>query len=123
MSRIIVKTLGWTLLAALAFSVVLIAAVVSAIGPLTQTAFSFDGQSITLAELGAEHWLLLLLAVMLALVVAMLIVLLVVPTALAVALLCAAAAITPLLVFIGLVWLIWRLARDSAPGAGATIAR
>ena len=125
MSRIIVKTLGWTLLLALAFSVALIAAVVSAIGPLAQTAFSFDGESITLAQLGAEHWLLLLFAVMLALVVAMLIVLLVVPTALAAALLCTAVAIAPLLVVAGLVWLIWRLVRDSphAPGAGATIAR
>jgi hypothetical protein len=125
MSRTIVKTLGWTLLVALAFSVALIAAVVSALGPLAQTTFNFDGESITLAQLGAGHWLLLLLVVMLALVAAMLIVLLVVPTVLVAALFGTAAAISPLLVLVGLVWLIWRLVRDSsqASGAGATIAR
>ena len=125
MSRIIVKTLGWALLVALAFSALLIAAVVSALGPLAQTTFNIDGESITLAQLGAGHWVLLLLAVMLALVAVMLIVLLVVPTLLVAALLGTAAAITPLLAVAGLVWLIWRLVRESphAHGAGATMAR
>ena len=125
MSRIIVKTLAWTLLVAMASSVALIAVLLSAFEPLAVTTIRFDGESITLAQLGADHWLIMLGVVMLALVAVMLIVLLVVPTALVAALLGTAAAITPVLVVAGLVWLIWRLVRDSphAHGASATIAR
>ena len=124
MNRLI-KSLCWTLLVVMAFSVVLIAAVVAALGPLAATTIRFDGESITLAQLGADHWLILLGVVMLALLVVLAIALLVVPTALVAALLGTAAAIAPLLVVAGLVWLIWRLVRDSAhaTGAAATIAR
>ena len=139
MSRVI-KALGWTLLVGLLMSVALVAAVVSAIGPLDQAVFQLDDGPITLAQFHAGHWLVAIGAVMLALIVALLTVLLVVPVAvlvpLAVAALVlvgalilvaaiAALAFSPLLICVGLAWLIWRLARRAKPAAvpprGATI--
>jgi hypothetical protein len=119
------KLLCWTLLVVLTFSVVLVAALVSTLGPLADTTIRLNDESITLAQLGAEHWLIMLGAVMLALLAVMSIALLVVPAVLLAALSCTVAAVAPLLVVAGLVWLIWRLVRDSprTPGAGATIAR
>ena len=125
MSRVI-KTLGWTLLVGLMLSIALVAAVVSAIGPLDQTVIQLDGAPVTLAQFHAGHWLVAVGAVMLALIVTLLIVLLVVPVAVLVPLTVAALALvgalilvagiaalafSPLLICVGLVWLIWRLAR------------
>ena len=125
MSRVI-KTLAWALLVALALSVALVVAAISAIGPLDQTVIQLDGGPLTLAQFHAGHWLVSIGAVMLALIVTLLIVLLVVPVAVLVPLLIAALvlvgalivvagvaalAFSPLIVCAGLVWLIWRLAR------------
>ena len=140
MSRVI-KTLGWTLLVALALSIALIAALVSAIGPLDPTVIQLNGEPLTLAQFHTGHWLVTLGAVMLALVVALLVLLLVVPVAVLVPLLVAALvlagalllvaviaalAFSPLILCAGLVWLIWRLARGhgrraQAAKGGATI--
>jgi hypothetical protein len=142
-SHRVIKTLAWTLLVGLVLSIALVAAVVSAIGPLDQTVIQLDGAPITLAQFHAGHWLVAVGAVMLALIVTLLIVLLVVPVAVLVPLTVAALvlvgalilvagiaalAFSPLLICVGLAWLIWRLARGSSsdrkqptPQRGATI--
>ena len=134
-----IKTLGWTLLVALALGIALVAAAVSFVGPLDPTLIQLDGEPLTLAQLHAGHWLVTVGAVMLALVITLLVVLLVVPVAVLVPLLITALALvgalivvaavtalafSPLIIVAVLVWLIWRLARGSASARkrGATIA-
>ena len=137
MSRVM-KTLAWALLVALVLSAVLVATVVSAVGPLDQAVIQLDGGPLTLAQFNAGHWLVAVGAVTLALIVALLVVLLVVPVAVLVPLVVAAIvlagalllvtgiaalAFSPLIICGGLVWLIWRLARGTGntPKPGATM--
>jgi len=138
----VAKTFAWMMFIALALSIAIVASVVSAIGPLDQTVIQLDDGPLTLAQFHAGHWLVVVGAVMLAVIVTALVVLLVVPVAVVVPLLIvafvlvaaligvaglAAIAFSPLIVCVGVIWLIWRLVRGSgnvksARHTGATIA-
>jgi hypothetical protein len=144
MSRVI-RTLGWTLLIALALAIVVVVALASTFGPLDPAMIQIDGEPLTLAQFNIGHGLVAVGAVLLALILTLLIVLLVIPVAVLLPLALAALvlvgalilvagitalAFSPLIVCAALVWLVWRLvrgnaSRDRAQAAksSATIAR
>ena len=131
-------SMAWVLLAALAIGVALVA------GSISTTTVPFDleplieinGETITLADASVGHWL----AGSIGVLVALLVVLLVVPFAVLLPLLIVGLVLTaviggtllflfgtlalvfsPLLLLLGAVWLIVRLARGSRRKAGATM--
>jgi hypothetical protein len=130
MSRAI-KTLGWTLLVALVLGIAALVAVVSVMSPLDHATFELNGETLNLAQLHGGHWLLAIgaaSAAVLALVIALLVVLVVVPVAVLMPLVVvalvlagllvaaagiAAFALSPVILAVALVWLIWRLVRGS----------
>jgi hypothetical protein len=146
MNRVI-KTLGWTLLIAVLASVAVVVALASSASPWDGSGIVFDGEPLTFAQFHIGHWLVGVVAVTLALVIALIVVVLVVPVAVFVPLLIAAIALigalvvvvgvtamafSPLLLAVGAVWLMWRLARgertpreaarEATTKSGATIA-
>jgi len=139
MNRVI-KTLGWALLIAVLASVAIVAALASSASAWDGSGIVIDDTPLTFAQFHVGHWLVAVVAVTLALVIVLLVVLLVVPVAVFVPLLVAAIALigalvvvvgvtalafSPLLLAVGAVWLIWRLARGERSDAskrGATIA-
>jgi len=126
------KTLGWALLAALIVGTAAFVAMISAVGPQDLATIELNGETLNLAQLHGSHWLVAIgaaAAVMLALVIALLVLLLVVPIAVLVplavvalvltGLLVAAAgvaafALSPVILVVALIWLIWRLVRGDA---------
>jgi hypothetical protein len=120
-----VKLGAWLLLAGVLLSALLIGVAWQAGSPFDGAVLNIDGDSFALSEMHAGHGLLALGGVLLALIV----VLLLLPFAVIVPLLCAAFGIavalfavlgvaalllSPLLLF---VWVLWRLARNPSPRA------
>ena len=120
-----IKIRGWTMLVGLLLSAALVAAAVAMVGSLDPASIQINGESLTLTQLHAGHWLaavggvaLALLVVLLVVPVAVLVPLLIAGLVVIGALLIALAAVagaaalvfSPLIVLVGAVWLIWRLA-------------
>lgn len=147
------KFLGWTVFATVVMVVLAVAALAALIGSLGSfgsfgdTVIHLDDTTLTLSQFGPVEWLTMVGGVGIGLVVTALVVFVVVPLAVLlplavvalllvgvvgglavgaaglVALLC-----SPLLLFVGFCWLVWRLCRGSPArraeaDAGATIAR
>ena len=119
-----VKIAAWTLLIGVLLSAILGAVAVAAISALDPTLIEINGESFDLARLGAGHGLVaiggLLLAgliVLLVVPVAVLVPLLIVALVFGGVLLAFAGVVTlvfsPLILLVGLGWLIWRLARPA----------
>jgi hypothetical protein len=131
------KLIGWTLLAALLLSILIVATGTAWLTPLAHATIQIDDDTLTLAALHGSDWLLAVGAITVAVMAALvgvLLALLIVPLAVLLPLLVAALAIgvavavvlgvaalaaSPLLL-IG--WLLWRLVRSERPRNAAPAA-
>ncbi len=134
------RILGWTALAGLLLSVLLVASAVAIVGAIDPTVIEINGETMNLAQFGVGHGVVAVAGVLLAGLVVLVVLLFVVPFALLVPVLVlglvgagmllalagvAALLFSPLILVVGAVWLVWRMLRGNSAArrarAGATI--
>ena len=123
------RILGWTALAGLLLSVLLVASAVAIVGAIDPTVIEINGETMDLAQFGVGHGVVAVAGVLLAGLVVLVVLLFVVPFALLVPVLVlglvgagvllalagvAALLFSPLILVAGAVWLVWRLLRGNS---------